>query len=108
MALTPFSTTAEGVVVRVSLTPKAGANRIDGVIDKPDGVALKVRVTAVPEKGKANAVLIKLVAKAIGIAPGRIALISGPKDRQKKLLIQGDAADVQARLAGIAQQTLPI
>jgi len=98
MAQSPFSMTAAGIVLRISLTPKARANRIDGLIEKPDGVALKVRVTAPPEKGKANAALIKLLAKYFGIAGGRISLVSGPKDRQKRLLIIDVNRELQNRL----------
>jgi hypothetical protein len=98
MTQSPFSLSPDGVVVRIALIPKAGANRIDGVIDRPDGAALKVRVTAVPEKGKANAALIKLLAKSLGIAGGRLSLISGAKDRQKRLLIANGDTDLQQRL----------
>jgi len=99
----PFSLSPDGLVVRIALIPKARSNRIDGVIDKPDGPALKVRVTAVPEKGKANAALIKLLAKSLGIAGGRISVISGPKDRQKRLLIASGDKDLLRQLETITR-----
>jgi len=98
MTPSPFSLSPDGLVVRVALIPKAGSNQIDGLIDRPDGAALKVRVTAVPEKGKANAALIKLLAKSFGIAGGRFSLISGPKDRHKRLLIADGDKDLQCQL----------
>ena len=82
--------------LRVMLNPGAGANRIDCMVETPDGSALKVRVTAIPEKGKANAALIKLLAKELGIAKGRFEVVTGPKDRRKVQLIRdANPADLE-------------
>jgi hypothetical protein len=83
-----FELIPTGLAFRVSLTPKAGSNRIDGVLQGPEGQVLKVRITAVPEKGKANKALIKLLAKETGIASGRFDVISGTTSRKKRLLVQ--------------------
>ncbi len=102
-AHSPFEIVTGGIAVQVKLTPKSSANRIDGVADGSDGAVLKVRVTAVAEKGKANAALIKLLAKSFDVAKGRITVVAVAKDRHKRLLIaDGDAADfaeLQARVA---------
>ena len=95
------------MILRVSLTPKSSANQIDGVVDKIDGPALKVRVTAVPEKGKANAALIKLLAKSLAVAAGRISVLSGSKDRQKKLLIADTNAVERDYLEAFARERAP-
>ncbi|WP_066558011.1 DUF167 domain-containing protein [Croceicoccus bisphenolivorans] len=50
---------------------------------------LRVRVTAVPEDGKANKAVIRLVAKGLGIAPARIELVRGATAREKVLRITG-------------------
>ena len=61
----PFAETADGVRLAVRLTPKASAERIIGLADEADGgVVLKVAVTAAPEGGKANAALLKVLARA--------------------------------------------
>ncbi|MDK1377214.1 DUF167 family protein, partial [Sinorhizobium sp. 6-70] len=62
---------------------------------------LKVRVRAVPEKGKANQALIALLAKQFGIAKNRIALVSGDTQRKKILRIEADPEDIIKRLAEI-------
>jgi len=49
---------------------------------------LRVRVTAAPEEGKANAAIVKLAATALGIAPGRISVIRGETGRDKVLKIE--------------------
>ncbi|MCT8159133.1 DUF167 domain-containing protein [Pseudoruegeria sp. SHC-113] len=70
--------TAPGCEIAVKVTPKAARNgmRLE------DGV-LKVSVTAVPEKGKANEAVRKLLAKEMGIAKSRLALIRGDTSREK-------------------------
>ena len=58
-----FSTVSGGILVSLSVTPKARASIIDGIVDAPDGPALRVRITESPEKGKANAAVIKLLSR---------------------------------------------
>jgi uncharacterized protein (TIGR00251 family) len=95
-----FSATRDGVRVFVRLAPKASANRIAGIAAEPDGgTVLKVMVTAVPEDGKANAALIKLLAKAWRIPARDIGIVQGAADRRKMLHVAGDAGALTARLA---------
>ncbi len=76
--------------MRVRLTPKAAAERIGGVHPVAGGVALKVRVTAPPEDGRANDALIALLAKAWRIPKTSIALIAGAANRNKTLFVAGE------------------
>lgn len=48
---------------------------------------LRARVSAVPEDGKANKAVIRLVAKGLGIAPACISLLRGETSREKLLKI---------------------
>jgi uncharacterized protein YggU (UPF0235/DUF167 family) len=48
---------------------------------------LVVKVTVAPEDGKANAAVIALVAKALGVARSRITLLRGDKSREKLLRV---------------------
>jgi uncharacterized protein (TIGR00251 family) len=59
---------------------------------------LKCSVTTVPEDGKANAALIKMLAKAWKVPRSSIELVSGATDRRKTVLIRGEAVDVLALL----------
>jgi uncharacterized protein YggU (UPF0235/DUF167 family) len=45
--------------------------------------AIKVSVTATPSDGKANAAVIKLLSKALGIAKSRLSLVRGHTSRHK-------------------------
>jgi len=94
----PFDLRPEGLSIRISLTPKAGANSIDGIAPGPDGPVLKVRITAVPEKGKANKALIKLLAKQTGVASGRLQVVSGMTSRKKCLMISAGDEDLLSQL----------
>lgn len=81
------------------LTPKAARERIDGVAAEADGGAvLKVAVTAVPEDGKANAALIRLLAKQWKLPKSAFAITAGATDRRKTLLVSGDSQELRRRL----------
>ena len=75
----------EGVVLPVKARPGARRNAIDGV----HAGALKVSVTQAAEKGKANAAIIALLAKEIGVSKSAIQLSSGATNSQKNFLVKG-------------------
>lgn len=87
-----------GVSLRVRLTPKACSDRVETVEDTPDGPALKARVRAVPEDGKANEALIALIAHWLDIAKTRVTLASGATSRLKTLVIAGDGKTISASI----------
>ncbi|MGE0668546.1 MAG: DUF167 domain-containing protein [Sphingomonadales bacterium] len=92
--------TGDGLIVPVRLTPKASRDVVEGLRDDAGrGRVLAVKVTAVPEKGKANAALEKLLAKALGVAAGRVEIVGGAASRNKDVLVRGDAAEIAAALA---------
>lgn len=99
----PWSQIASGVAVAVRLTPKGGRDAIDGVETLSDGRAvLKVRVQAAPSEGEANAALIRLIAKAMGVPPRDVSLVAGATARIKRLVISGDGPTLVAALEKIA------
>jgi uncharacterized protein len=99
----PWAIAPGGLSVSIRLTPKGGRDAIDGIEALADGRAvLKVRVRAVPSEGEANAALIKLMAKALGVAPRQVTLAAGATARIKRLTIAGDATALAAALEKIA------
>ncbi|MCA0271684.1 MAG: DUF167 domain-containing protein [Proteobacteria bacterium] len=67
-----------GAEIAVRVTPKASRDRIaveDGMI--------RVHVTVVPEDGKANQAVVKLLARALGVAKTRLVLVRGATARDK-------------------------
>ena len=65
--------------VSIKAIPHASKTEFAGVRDG----CLRVRVAAVPEEGKANAVLIAFIAKAIGCPRRELTLLRGEKSRYK-------------------------
>ena len=72
-----FRPDANGLSLTLKVQPKSSRDAIQGVVETPDGLALKVAVTAPPDKGKANAAVIALVAKAFGVAKSNVTLTIG-------------------------------
>jgi uncharacterized protein YggU (UPF0235/DUF167 family) len=67
-----------GAEIALRVTPKASRNAL---VVAEDG--LRAYVTVVPEDGKANAQVQKLLAKAMGVAKSRLTLIRGQTARDK-------------------------
>ena len=63
-----------------------------------DGVRLAALVTAPPEDGKANAALIKLLAKTWKLPKTTITVAAGAAARDKTLLLAGDGTVIAGRL----------
>src|SRR5436190_16363729 len=76
---------AEGVILPVRAQPGASKSGIRG---EQNG-ALKVSITQIAEKGKANKSLIDVLAKGLGLKRSQIELISGQTQPQKKFLLRG-------------------
>jgi hypothetical protein len=73
----------DDLVLMVRVQPRASRDELVGFQD----AALKVRLTAAPVDGKANAALLKFLGKVFGVAPTSIVLESGETGRNKRLRI---------------------
>lgn len=94
-----YQTATTGLRLAVRLQPGASCNRIDGPACLDDGqTVLKVRVTAVAEKGRANKALIALLAKTWHLPKTAFELTAGQQNRRKLLTLTGDTSDLAARL----------
>ena len=72
------------LILRVQLQPRASRDEFAGI----HGNALKIRLTAPPVDGKANAALIAFLAEAFGVAKRQVTLVQGETGRAKQLRIQ--------------------
>jgi uncharacterized protein len=93
----PWAAVADGLRIKVRLTPKGGQNRVEGVSTAAEGAVLKVRVRALPENGAANAALTKVLAGWLDVPQGSVAVIGGAKARAKTLLVAGDGFELAKR-----------
>lgn len=85
-------------LILVKLTPKASKNEVQGWSKDAQGRnVLKISVTAVPEKGKANKALIALLAKYFNIPKSNITIARGKKERIKTIEIQGVKNDTLSK-----------
>ncbi len=86
---------AEDVTFSVRLTPRAGKNEIVGV----QAGALRVRLTAPPVEGAANAALIEFIAERLKVRKSAVSIVSGERSRNKIIRVSGMRVEqVQAAL----------
>jgi uncharacterized protein (TIGR00251 family) len=93
---------ADGARATLRVTPRARDDGVIGVgIDGAGGHYLAVRVSAPPEAGKANAAVIKILARRWRIPQGDLAVVRGASARRKVLQIRGSSDALMARLEAI-------
>ena len=81
------------------LTPKSERDAIDGLGAFGGETALKARVRALPNAGRANAALEKLIAEWLGLPALRVTVTHGKKSRLKQVAIDGDGVLLSALIA---------
>lgn len=86
-----------GVRLRIRLTPRGRADRLDGVSDG----ALKVSVTAPPVENRANDALLKLLSREWRLPQRDLSIVAGTKSRDKTVLIRGEPDLLLSRLAAL-------
>jgi uncharacterized protein (TIGR00251 family) len=75
----------EGAVLKVSVLPKSSREELAGIHDR----ALRLRLTAPPVEGAANAACIAFLSRLLRIPKSRLLIIRGHHSRQKWIRIQG-------------------
>lgn len=99
-----MSGTADGVRLAVKVTPRAARSEVQGIeVDAAGQAHLAVRLTAPPESGKANAALIKLLAKRWRLPASDFRLVAGATARRKVLHVQGPPGRLLALLRAIEE-----
>lgn len=74
----------ESLHLFLQVQPRASRDEVAGV----QGDRLKVRITAPPVEGEANAHLVKYLAKQLGVPRSRVQVVSGETGRQKHLVVE--------------------
>ena len=73
--------------LHLKVVPKASRNRIVGWV----GDRLKVQITAAPEKGKANAAVVEVLAEALGLPKSALRIAAGETSPLKTVEVDADA-----------------
>lgn len=90
-----------GLLLAVRVTPKSARDEVAGLHTASDGsVSLAVKVTAVPDKGKANKAVIETLARACRMPKSAFQLVAGETERNKTILVSGNPAELEALIAG--------
>lgn len=83
----------------VRLTPRGGADRIEGVVEG----RLRARVAAPAVEGAANDALVRLLARELDLPRGDVRIVAGATGRSKIVAVAGIAADrLRQRWPGLA------
>jgi uncharacterized protein len=101
----PWRPVKAGVTLAVRVSPKSARDGVDGLVETPEGPAVKVRVRAVPADGDANAAVETVVAGWLGLPAGQVTVARGHQSRVKMLEIGGEPGVLEklvaARVAGL-------
>ena len=86
-----------GTRLRLRVKPGARKNAVLGV----HGGALKVGVTAAPEKGKANRAVLGVLAEALDLAPSALEILSGHGSQDKSVRAPLPPEEIRSRLSSL-------
>ena len=95
------SNPGERCTLKVRVQPKASRNQVDGFEDGK----LKLRVTDPPTEGKANAGVIALLAKTLGVSKSKIQIIRGHGSRDKVFSVETlTVQEVRRRIEAVGKR----
>src|SRR4051812_28927694 len=87
--------TKAGAILSIYIQPHASSTECVG----SHGDAIKIRVTAPPADGAANAELVRFLARQLSIPVTSVQIKSGAGGRHKRVLVKGATAQlIMARL----------
>jgi len=81
--------TEGGVVFLTKIVPGSSRTCVCGLLDG----MLKIKISAPPEKGKANQRLLEFLAKQLGVKKSAISIISGQTNPIKQVQALGVSSD---------------
>lgn len=91
-----INTVTKGNDLLFTVHVRAGCRR-EGIAGEIDS-GLKVEVTAPPIEGKANAAVVKLIAKSLGLPKTAVEIESGEKSKRKRIRVTGATSEDIQRL----------
>ena len=83
------------MILAVRVTPRSAKPGIGGWREGTDGrMELEIRVAEAPADGAANAAVLKLLARKLGLPKGSIEIVIGETSRHKRIALSIDEADL--------------
>jgi uncharacterized protein len=79
-----ISQTSNGITFQVKVVPAGSKTSIEGIY----GEMLKVKLSAAPEKGKANEALIEFLAEKLGVKRKFVKIVSGLTSKVKQVAVE--------------------
>jgi uncharacterized protein (TIGR00251 family) len=79
-----ISQISNGINFQVKVVPASSKTCFEGLY----GDMLKVKLSAAPEKGKANEALVDFIAEKLGIKKKFIKVVSGQTSKTKKIAVE--------------------
>ena len=87
------------MLLAIRVTTKSSRDQVTGLHKGTDGsVSLAVKVSAPPDKGKANAAVIGVLAEAFGLPKSTVSIAAGETSRRKTVHISGNPEGLAARI----------
>ncbi len=97
----PWREIPGGVELAARLTPRGGRAAAEGIGELGGQPYLRLRVSAPPVDGAANAALVAYLAEALDLPRSAVTLIAGERARAKRLRLMGEG--LAAKLAALAR-----
>ncbi len=95
-----YAKTAEGILLSVQLQPRSSKDEIVG----PHGDALKIKITAPPVDGEANAHACRYLSQMFGLSRSNVTMHKGSRSKHKVFLLQGISEHAFAEIMDSALQ----
>jgi uncharacterized protein (TIGR00251 family) len=90
-----FTQNAGSLTFTIRVVPRASKSEIVGEVNG----SLKVRISAPPVDGAANEEVVKVLAKAFGVAKSNVSIISGETSKTKRIRVVGATSERLRQLA---------
>jgi len=88
--------TERGIIIQVYVVPRSAKCEVAGV----QGDALKLKLTAPPAEGQANAECIRFLSDILGIKKKQVKILGGHKSKRKSVAIEGiGRKDIEALIS---------
>lgn len=96
----PLRAADGGVILQIRVTPRASRNEVAGLRAGEDGrMSVHVKVTASPDKGKANEAVIACLAAWLKLRRSDLAIVAGAAGRSKSVRIAGEPGALRSAIA---------